>query len=103
MVFAYAGLILIFVAAVAVISIRWRIAKAQPIIERWAQEQGLKLLRVEYRDFFRGPFMLRSSKSQAVFFVSVQDASGQVRDGHVRVGGFFRGLKSDEIDVRWNS
>src|SRR5262249_35973173 len=53
------------------------------------------------RNFFRGPFFWTSSKGQTVYRVTVE-VKGAVRTGWVRCGSWWLGLRSEQVEVRWD-
>jgi hypothetical protein len=79
-----------------------RYAKASSILENWAIENGYRLIESQRKTFFRGPFFLRTSKTQVVYRIVVEDTSGVRYTGYARVGGWFLGLFSDQVDVQWD-
>jgi hypothetical protein len=79
----------------------WHFRRSGRMVERWAADNGYRLLGEEYRWFLRGPFWWRTGNGMAVYHVTVQDASGRVREGYVRCGGWFLGLLSDQVAVEW--
>ncbi len=96
-------LLLIIVIALAIASTIHRSKRSNEILERWAASNQLRILNNETRHFFRGPMFWRTSKNQIVFRVSVIDQYGRQRSGWVRCGGWFWGLHSDKVDVRWDA
>lgn len=97
-------LVIFIMFAVVIASLVWQTARSRELLDGWAQREGLQLLQVERRYMRRGPFFWSTSKGQEVFFVQVLDSrSGQVRPAWVRVGGWWRGLLSDQVDVRWDA
>src|SRR4051794_29722736 len=81
----------------------WRFGRSQTILDRWAEANGLRILNKEYRWMMRGPFAWTTSKGQAVYRVTVEDAAGRTRSGWVRCGSWLAGLLSDRVDVRWDA
>jgi len=77
-------------------------SRSRSILEEWAYENGFEILSSEQRSLLKGPFFLRSSRGQIVYYVTVRDAEGQLRKGWVRCGGFFTGLLSKQADVSWD-
>jgi hypothetical protein len=65
------------------------------------QQHGYTVLRRERRSVRRGPFFWTTSKNQFVYFVVVEDASGQQRRGWARCGGWWLGMISSQVDVIW--
>ena len=96
------GLVLLGAAVLAVVLIVWHFSRSRGLLEQWAAQNGYRLLSSEYRWMARGPFFWSTGKGQTVYRVRVQDRSGQVRDGWVKCGGFFLGLLSDAVKVRWD-
>ena len=70
-------------------------------VERWAKKEELEILSSEYRWVKRGPYFIASSNQQRIFYVTVRDKSGNIKRCWVKVGGFFLGLLSDNIDISW--
>ncbi len=94
-------LIPVFVALV-VLSLTWHFGRSQSLLDMWAAENGYHIIRKEYRNFFRGPFYWTTSKGQTVYYVTVQDKAGRRRSGWVRCGGWWLGLLTDYVEVRWD-
>ena len=94
-------LFVVFIVGLAVLSIICHSSRSNSLLEQWAQRNGFRIIRQEYRTFFRGPFFLTTSKGQTVYHVTVEDRHGKRRHGWVRCGGYFLGLFSGHVDVRW--
>lgn len=92
----------ISIVGLAVVLMIWHFAKSASVLEQWATSRGYKLLASERRLLFQGPFWWRTSESQVVFRVTVRDADGGLRHGFVRVGGWFLGMWSNQVDVEWD-
>ena len=71
------------------------------MMSQWAQANGLTLVSEERCWFFKGPFFWTSGKSQMVYYVTVRDPAGRTRHAWVRCGGYFLGMLSDNMDVKW--
>jgi hypothetical protein len=84
-------LILVF-GVVGLVAILWHFHRSGSLLHQWADENGYRIVRQEYRTFFRGPFFLTTSKGQTVYYVVVEDQQGTRRSGWVRCGGWFLGL-----------
>lgn len=82
--------------------IRWQFVRSRQVLQTWAESKSYDLLEADRCWLWRGPFWLRSNQGQQVFRVLVKDGEGRTRRGHVRVGGWFRGLFSDEVSVAWD-
>jgi hypothetical protein len=90
------------VLGLAVFAVWWHFHASFSRLQAWADENGLVILRREYRTFFRGPFFWTSSKGQTVYRVTVRDKAGHVLDGWVRCGSWWWGLLSPRVEVRWD-
>ena len=97
-----AGLLVLIVLVLGGTYIWWYFTRSRNMVEQWARDNGLELIEAERRWFRRGTFWWRTGKGQEVFRVTIRDGSGQVRSGYVRVGGFFLGLLSDQVNVEWD-
>ncbi len=91
-----------FVLGLVVLVIYWHYSRSNTLLEEWARRHGLRIISSEYRYFFRGPFFWTPSKGQTVYRVTVADDQGHERRGWVRCGGWFLGLLSDKVEVRWD-
>jgi hypothetical protein len=80
----------------------WYYAKSYSVLEQWATESGYRLVSHEYRYSFKGPFSRTTPNNQTVYYVRVEDRHGNRRSGWVRCGGWFWGLLSDNVEVRWD-
>jgi hypothetical protein len=88
---------------VAVVAVMWHYSRGSSLLEQWASRHGYRIVRREYRNFFKGPFFWTSSKDQVVYYVTVEDEQGRIRNGWVRCGGYFFGLLSDNVEVQWDA
>src|SRR4051812_40561228 len=79
----------------------WQSAVSEKILRRWAEENGLLILAYRRCWIFRGPFTWTTTRSQDVYYVTVQDDNGRTRNGYVRCGSFWAGIFSDKAEVRW--
>jgi hypothetical protein len=80
----------------------WYCHQSRSILEQWAKACGYKLLRVRRSFRIGGPFFWRTSKAQTVFHVRLYDPGlRRIRRAWVRCGGFWSGMSSDEVEVRW--
>ena len=92
--------ILVLVCA-AFLALAAHYSKARTMLERWAARNGFRILRMERRDFRRGPFFWSTARGQVVYHIVVVDRHGRRRSGYVRCGGWFWGVWSEHVDVRW--
>jgi len=95
-------LILLIFVPIAIAGLIWHFSRSANVLDQWARENGLRLLEREYRWFVKGPFFWTSSKNQTVYRITVQDAAGNLWRGWARCGGWFLGLWSSKVDVRWD-
>ena len=98
---ATALLVMVIVISVPVFLI-WHYTRAASILERWAAQNGYRIIEREIRPIRRGPYFFTTGRSQAVYRVTVEDREGGIRRGYVRCGGWFLGMFSDHADVRWD-
>ena len=94
-------LLVVVFTVVATGSLVWHYSRSSSMLEEWASEQGYEVVSAERRFLRRGPFFFTTAKGQEVFYVTVMDGDGRTRHAYVRVGGFFLGLFSNNVDVRW--
>jgi hypothetical protein len=90
------------VAAFGGLMLWWHFSRSASLLDRWAERNGYRVLDREYRSFFKGPFFWTTSEGQTVYHVTVEDKEGRRRTGWVRCGGWFLGLLSDNVEVRWD-
>ena len=90
------------VLVLMVVIIAWRVSRSHGMLVRWAEENGYQIVHQEHRLLRRGPYFFRATDDQAVYYVVVTDRYGRERRGYVRLGGWFLGLFSDQVDVRWD-
>jgi hypothetical protein len=96
-------LFLLVVIPIAIVSIVLHFTRSTTMLDRWAAANGLRLVTKEYRWLVKGPFFWRSGKNQAVYRITAQDAHGQTFSGFARCGGWFFGMLSDRVEVRWDA
>jgi hypothetical protein len=99
-----AGPVLLFILffAVAILSLWWHFSRSRNMVQQWARDNGMELIEAERRFLRRGTYWWRTGKGQEVFRITVRDSSGQVRRGYARVGGWFMGMLSDQVNVEWD-
>lgn len=95
-------LVLVFIAF-AIAMVFWHYSRSRQLLENWARNNDYSIVSSEYRHFFKGPFFWTSSKGQAVYYVTIRTADGEMRSGWVRCGGWFLGLLNDHAEVRWDA
>ena len=92
----------IAIAMLVILSFVWQVRRSRSRLDQWAAQNGFRIIESSYRNLVRGPFFWTTSKGQTVYRVTVEDASGRQRSGWVRCGGWFLGLWSDQVTVRWD-
>jgi hypothetical protein len=98
----FAGIIVGLFILVACGTFIWHLARGQSLLEDWAQGEGLRIISSERRILRRGSYFFTTGKGQEVYYVTVEDADGKQRSGYVRCGGYFAGMLSDKVTVRWD-
>jgi hypothetical protein len=91
----------VFAGALFILGLVWHFWRSDSLLQKWAEDQGYRIIRQEYRWFFKGPFFWTSSNGQTVYYVVIQDSAGSKRSGWVRCGGWWFGLVTDKVEVRW--
>ena len=84
------------------LSLSWHLRRSVELIDQWAADNGYELVDARPRNFLRGPFFLRSSEGQSVYYITVRDQFGITRCGWARCGGWWLGLLSDSVKVKWD-
>jgi hypothetical protein len=90
------------VAALVILTLVWHFGRSSSLLHQWAAQNGYRIISQQYRNFFKGPFFWTSGKGQTVYYVVVEDSIGNSRRGWVRCGGWFLGLLSNNVEVRWD-
>jgi hypothetical protein len=90
------------VAVLILLSLWWHFGRSSSLLHQWAAKNKYRIIRQEYRCFFKGPFFWTSTKAQTVYYVVVEDSVGARRSGWVRCGSWWFGLLSDNVEVRWD-
>ena len=98
------GVILIFIIFIAAAFALWcwHYRRANTLLEEWAARNDYHIVSREYRWFRRGRFFWFTGRGQIVFHVEIVDSEGLLRSGLVRVGGFFLGMMSNNVEVAWD-
>ena len=76
-----APLFVLLILGIVVVSFVWTRNRSLSILHDWARENGFRILSSQRRYLRRGPFWWRSSKGQEVFYVTVEDETGEIRSG----------------------
>lgn len=75
-------------------------------LDRWASENGLRLLSVEQRWLRAGPFTLNRTRGQLVYYVTVvpiHETNAQARAAFVRVGHWLWGTWTYASAEHWET
>ena len=75
----------------------WLFHRAKSMLEKWAIQNGYRIIRRRYRWPFWTPLM----RGPTVYFVVIEDENGERHSAHVTCGGAFFGLVSDRVVVNW--
>ena len=70
-------------------------------VDKWAKKKGYEIISSEFRWVKKGPYFI-SSNTQRVFYLTLKDKNGIIKNAWVKVGGVFFGLLSDIIDITWD-
>jgi hypothetical protein len=92
----------LFFGALALSFTRWQLRRGREMLVSWCRRSGLEIASCEHRLLFRGPYFW-ASKGQVVFRFSARDTAGRLRSGFARCGGFWLGLFTEQVDVRWDA
>jgi hypothetical protein len=94
--------IVVLLIGVGVSCAVWGVTRSNDMVDRWAADNGYRLISKERRFLRRGPFLLTTSKGQSVHYVTVEDANRDQRSGYLRCGSWLGGLMSDKVQVHWD-
>lgn len=95
-------LIVPVIAVLAVMNAFRRFGRAEKMLHSWAARNRYRIISAERRWLRRGAFFWFTSDNQLVYRITVVDEHGQTQSGYARVGGWFLGLLSDNIEVSWD-
>jgi len=99
----FGPLLVIVILIVGVALTVLRFSRASSMLRDWAASNGYEIVNQEYCWFWPGPFLLRKSKGQMVYRIEVRDQHGNARSGYARLGGWFLGMLSDQVEVHWDT
>jgi hypothetical protein len=100
---AFIILLSILIIGIALASRAWSRQRAANLLTNWVAANGYQLLRSEPRYLRTGPYFWRHARGQLIFYIDVIDVRGSRRSGYARLGGWFMGLLSDQVDVTWDA
>jgi hypothetical protein len=92
---------LIFGALILLLT-RWQLRRGREMLESWCGRAGYDLVSAHHRLLFRGPYFW-ASKGQMVYKISARDRGGRVHSGYARCGGYWLGVFTEKVDVRWDA
>ena len=93
---------LTFVAVLGVAAIiLWGFVRSDQILDKWAADNGYKIIQREYK-FFWNILDFPASRGQTVYHVIVVDDGGNKRSGMVRCGGWVFGILENTATVKWD-
>jgi len=90
------------VFALSLLHLHWHLLRSDSMLNKWAQEHGYRIVRRSYRWFLRGTFIWSIFSKASIYRVTIEDEEGDQRSGWVRCGGWFWGILSDDVEVRWD-
>lgn len=96
--------IALFVGAIAfaIWLIRWQFRAADTRVERWAEEQGYRVLdKQSANPAGTGPMFGRGTNTQVTYRVVVEDPRGARRRALITIGSKTRGVLADDFEVEW--
>ncbi len=90
--------------AFAVLNVVWFFRRSGRMLDQHLLGRGYRVVERQYRWFARGPFFWTTTKGQAVYRYTAEDLAepGRLRRGWARCGGFFFGLLTNRVDLRWD-
>lgn len=95
-------LFILILVPVVIFGIAWGFRRGSDLLELWANANNVRILQKEYCWFLKGPFFWSSSRNQSVYRITVEDSEGQIRTGWAKCGGWFMGLWTSQVEVRWD-
>ena len=98
--------IVVGIALVAGGLLVWMTLRAERRIRRWAEDNGLTILKIRQAMFRRGPFGLFTATTAAradfVYRLTVRDAMGQDLEVWARVAWWYAlGHRGSSVDAKW--
>lgn len=93
------GISAIIVPVAWILDLAGKQSSYHKMIDDWCQHRALRLVTMERCWFWTGPFFL-SSRSAAVFYVTVCNASGKEKHLWMRCGHWILGMLRPELTVQ---
>lgn len=100
--YLWAIIALILIIGFAVTMTDWQSSRSEALIDGWANDNHLTVVRKEARTLRRGPMFWSTAKGQTVYRITVREQHGMERSGWIRCGERWRGLYSHKVEVRWD-
>jgi len=89
--------------ALGVYMYRWQQHRGEETLRAWAAREGLRLLESEPANSpGTGPMNRNAADKRIVYRIKVEDQTGRIRRGLVRVGQPGVGALSDSLSVEWD-
>ncbi len=96
--------LMVVVIGLLVIWIKHRSHKASYLIKKWTGQNNYEILDKEYRFLSKGPFFFPTRGLHMVYYVTVKDNEGRVRNGWIKIGDWFFGmLFTETVKVEWDT
>ena len=90
---------ILLLAAVFVGHVAW----GKRRLNQWAAQNQLQIQSSKYCFVNIGPFsQFGTAAGQAIFRIEARDATGNLKTGYARSGGFFFGLMRRRVEVKWD-
>ena len=74
---------------------------AERRLRRWAEANGLTILKVRRAMFCRGPFTWTAARTDFVYRLTVLDPKGEVLEGWARLAGLVVHPLRGSVEARW--
>ncbi|MBK7992576.1 MAG: hypothetical protein IPK14_03940 [Blastocatellia bacterium] len=97
-------LLMVFLATViGIFGVLFYSSKINFLIDKWAKENGYKIVSKQVKSFSMGPFSSSPKLGQRVFYVEVIDKSGNKKLAWVRCYTRWTEIFPNKIEVEWDS
>lgn len=83
--------------------LNWQYSKADRMLEKWADQNSLKVIEKESANFGDGPIGRRGSATFVKYRIKTVDSGGRERNGVITLGNENTGVLSDEIRISWDN
>jgi len=73
------------------------------MLDAWAKDNNLTILRADRCYLWPGPFLFRTNRGTVVYRITARDAEGHHRTGYARCGSYWLGMWfSNSVTVEWD-